>query len=90
MEKEKFVEMAKNVHGGKYDYSLLPDVFKMTERVPIICAVHGEFMQIARNHVHAKQGCPVCGRLKANEKMTDSFEEFIEKEKRFMATNMNQ
>lgn len=82
MEKEKFVEMAKNVHGGKYDYSLLPDVFKMTERVPIICAVHGEFMQIARNHVHAKQGCPVCGRLKANEKMTDTFEEFIEKEKK--------
>lgn len=82
MEKEKFVKMAKNVHGSKYDYSLLPDVFKMTDRVPIICAVHGEFMQIARNHVHAKQGCPVCGRLKANEKMTDSFEEFLEKEKR--------
>lgn len=82
MEKEKFIKMTQDVHGSKYNYDLLPDVFKMTDRIRIVCDLHGEFIQIARNHVHSKQGCPICGRIKANKKMTDTFEQFIEKEKK--------
>lgn len=82
MDKESFIKKANEVHGNKYNYDLLPDVFKMTDRVKIVCDLHGEFEQIARNHTHAKHGCPICGRIKANKKITDTFEEFLEKEKK--------
>ena len=80
MEKEFFIENAVKVHGNKYDYTNLPLTFRGTDKIPIICKEHGEFLQIARNHIHGVHtGCPICGRLKANKSMTDTFETFIKK-----------
>lgn len=62
---EEFIERAKNVHGDEYDYSNV--VYKgCFEKVKIICHKkdkygneHGEFLQIASNHLQGC-GCPKC------------------------------
>lgn len=56
---EIFIEKSKNVHGEKYDYSLV-DYKNGRQTVKIICQKHGIFEQIARNHISLKQGCPKC------------------------------
>ena len=71
---EEFIKRAKLVHGDKYDYSLV-DYKKTTEKVKIICSVHGIFEQTPKAHLN-KRGCPMCSR---NKKETNS--SFIEKAK---------
>ena len=56
--KEKFIEKSKEVHGDKYDYSKV-DYKSSREKVCIICPDHGEFYQIANNHLKGS-GCPKC------------------------------
>ena len=54
-----WIEKAKKVHGNKYDYS--KSVYTHSEnKIIIICPEHGEFEQIAGNHVNNKSGCPKC------------------------------
>lgn len=55
----EFIEMAKRIHGDKYDYSKVQ--YKSSEeKVTIICPVHGEFQQTPRDHVYLKRGCVYC------------------------------
>ena len=54
----KFIEQAKNVHGGKYDYSKVEYINSST-KVCIICPNHGEFFILPQNHLLG-QGCPKC------------------------------
>lgn len=55
---EQFIKKAKKIHGDKYDYSKV--IFnKITDYVNIICPKHGEFKQIAHNHLQG-HGCPFC------------------------------
>jgi predicted nucleic acid-binding Zn-ribbon protein len=59
----EFIREAKNVHGEKYDYSLIPDDYRMYQKVPIICIRHNKvFHQTASLHIRGS-GCPECGRL---------------------------
>ena len=59
LSKEKFVSLAKNVHGDKYDYSKV--VYKNAkDKLIIICPIHGEFLQSFEKHVVRGQGCPKC------------------------------
>lgn len=58
--KEKIVELANEVHGGKYDYSK-SDYVNMNTKMCIICPEHGEFWQAPHSHISKHQGCPVCG-----------------------------
>ena len=70
-----FIERAKFIHGGKYDYSLID--YKNTEtKIKIICSIHGEFLQKPSNHLTG-QGCPSCTK---NKKLTT--EEFIARSKK--------
>jgi rubrerythrin len=63
---EEFIEKAKNVHGDKYDYSLVEYVNNKTN-VKIICRKHGTFEQRADLHKNGK-GCPKCaGKNKTTE-----------------------
>lgn len=55
---EKFAKKAAERHAGKYDYSKV-EYRKATEKVVIICPVHGEFSQTPQNHLKG-QGCPRC------------------------------
>ena len=67
---EEFIRKSKEVHGDKYDYSLV-EYTKAKDNVKIICPIHGVFTQSAYNHMHGS-GCPSCkGQLrKENKAMT--------------------
>lgn len=56
--KEEFIKRAKQVHGGKYDYSLT-EYINNDKKVKIVCPDHGVFEQIASNHLRGA-GCPKC------------------------------
>lgn len=57
-----FITDAKLVHGDVYDYSKVEYVNSKT-KVCIICPIHGEFWQVAIDHL-SKCGCPICSRNK--------------------------
>lgn len=59
MKKEVFESKARAKHGETYDYSGIPEVFKVQEKVSITCPKHGEFRQAAYSHLHGT-GCPKC------------------------------
>ena len=58
---EDFIQKAKLIHGNKYDYSKV-EYKNAFAKVIIICQKHGEFEQIARNHIseEKRNGCPKC------------------------------
>ena len=53
-----FIEKAKEIHDDKYDYSKV-QCFNATDKVGIICLVHGKFKQNANQHLQG-HGCPKC------------------------------
>lgn len=58
---EEFIRRSTAVHGNKYDYSKSIYV-KASEKVLIICPIHGEFKQTPGMHCgKQEQGCPQCG-----------------------------
>ena len=63
---EHFIQDAKNIHGDKYDYSLV--VYKNNRtKVKIICRDHGVFEQRGDNHTNQRQGCRKCSDIKSRE-----------------------
>ena len=56
---EKFIALARKVHGDTYDYSKV--VYSTAHgKVTILCRKHGEFAQKACSHLRG-QGCRLCG-----------------------------
>ena len=47
------------------------------EKIPIICPIHGEFWQIAGNHIYEKHGCPKC----KQSKLENEIMQFLSKNK---------
>ncbi|MDR2020905.1 MAG: DUF723 domain-containing protein [Treponema sp.] len=74
-----FLQAAKAVHGGRYDYSKIGTVTAAKQKITIICPVHGEFTQSVQNHIHQGSGCPQCGRKSRGEKKRISFAEFVKR-----------
>lgn len=70
---EVFVFKAKEIHGEKYNYSLV-DLKHSTKDVIIICPEHGQFEQRPTNHLRGS-GCRVCSAIER----TDNLETFIAK-----------
>lgn len=58
LSQEEFQKRSKNIHGNKYDYSKTQFV-STKKKVCIICPKHGEFYQLANNHLHG-YGCVKC------------------------------
>ena len=71
----EWIEKAKLVHADKYDYSK-SEYTGSQNKICIICKKHGEFWQIARNHLSGN-GCPKCSKTQKGNLKT-----FIEKAKR--------
>lgn len=70
-----FKERADIIHGGKYTY--IEDSYNgLSRKVKIICHTHGEFYQLANQHLKGR-GCPKCGINSASKKKTYTTEEFI-------------
>lgn len=70
---QNFIDIVQNIHGNKYNYSLV-DYINSKIKVKIICSKHGVFEQTPNSHLLG-QGCPKC----AN-KLVDN-KEFIKKSK---------
>ena len=73
--KNDFVERAKEIHGNKYDYSKTK-YETSHKKVIIICPIHGEFQQLAGQHLKGR-GCFKCGREITGKKKKKSQEDFI-------------
>ena len=63
---EIFISKAKNIHGDKYDYSLITGDISSHCKVMIICPEHGVFQQTPTGHLSGK-GCPKCAVKKREE-----------------------
>lgn len=57
-----FLQRAREVHGDIYDYSSITEFSTLKGKVPVICPIHGTFLQLAKSHL--KYGCPKCARAK--------------------------
>jgi hypothetical protein len=77
---ERFIEKAKQVHGDKYDYSLV-EYKNMKTKVKIICPIHGEFWQTPSDHLQ-KHGCGECGLLKNAKENAKTTEQFVKDAKK--------
>jgi len=75
-----FIEKCKKIHDNKYDYSKTTYINNHTN-VQIICPKHGEFQIRPNNHLNG-QGCPICGRLSAAEKLKKKTSMFIDEARR--------
>lgn len=71
-----FIEKAIEIHGNKYDYSKT-EYINANTKITIICPIHGEFKQNARNHLQG-QGCPLCGDMRKGDYQRGDTEKFIE------------
>lgn len=74
---EEFIQRARKTHGDKYDYSKVEYINKWA-KVLIICPIHGEFWQCAREHVRGRD-CPQCGIEKIRQSRQSNTGEWIAK-----------
>ena len=75
-----FINRAKEVHGDKYDYSLVKYVGDKI-KVKIICPIHSEFEQTPHNHMNGSE-CTNCSYEKRSENKKSNTENFIIKAKK--------
>ena len=71
---EEFEERANKMHNNKYDYSKA-NFKNVSSKVIIICPKHGEFEQLATNHIHNYNGCPKCKLSKGEIKVMNFLEQ---------------
>lgn len=57
--KDQFIIDAINVHGDKYDYSLVEYINNATKLI-IICKTHGQFSMVPNDHISHRGNCPNC------------------------------
>lgn len=69
---EIFISKAKNIHGDKYDYSLVTGDISSHRKVAIICPEHGVFQQTPTGHLSGK-GCLKCTVKKREETNTKRY-----------------
>ena len=72
---QDFIRQTEQIHGELYDYSKVVYVNNKTD-VIIICKIHGDFCQTAKNHINGS-GCPVCANENNSIIRTKTTEDFI-------------
>lgn len=77
LNKLKFLEKAKQIHEGKYDYSKVQYINANT-KVCIICPEHKEFYQTPHHHLEG-HGCKKCANVKTGSSKVMPLETFIQK-----------
>jgi len=55
-----FLFKSKEIHGDKYDYSMIDKINGGKSKIDIICKEHGIFEQRVSNHINLGDGCPKC------------------------------
>ena len=61
---EDFIRRAREIHGDRYDYSLVY-YRRAAFPVTIVCSTHGRFSQTPAIHLYQKSGCPNCAIIKS-------------------------
>ena len=74
---EQYIIQANSTHNNRYDYSKV-HYLNINTNIIIICSIHGEFSQLANNHVQGS-GCPSCGVNNRTILLTHTTNDFIEK-----------
>ena len=69
----EFIKKSKEIHGDKYDYSLV-DYISALKKVKIICKKHGIFEQKPYCHLNSN-GCPFCNISKGESRIKRFLEE---------------
>lgn len=59
---QEFVSKARDIHHGKYDYSLV-EYYNTNTPVSIVCPHHGTFKKRPVKHLSDAEGCPHCARI---------------------------
>ena len=79
---KEVLDRFKEVHGDRYDYSLVEYVNSKT-KIKIICnkGGHGVFLQAPEKHLSGK-GCPKCGIISIKEKQKFTYEEVLDRFKK--------
>lgn len=62
---EEFLRKVIGIHGDKYEYLEIEKLRSMHDKLRIFCKKHGEFQQVAYDHL-AGHGCPKCGNIESN------------------------
>lgn len=75
LNQEEYIEKFRNIHGNNYDYSESV-ITKVKNKIKIICKEHGEFYQTPMKHLQG-QGCPKCSKIKAGEKISLNYKDFV-------------
>ena len=55
----EYIEKVNKIHNFEYDYSKTIYI-KQSEKITIICKLHGEFIMTAGGHLTSKSKCPKC------------------------------
>lgn len=71
----EFIEKCNIIHKNKYDYSKVKFT-KISEKICIICPIHGEFFQLGNDHL-VGHGCKLCGFKRPKEEILRKQNEFI-------------
>ena len=75
---EDYLKVFNNIHGDKYDYSLVNNINNGQSMIDIICPLHGIFKQRAILHYRG-HGCKFCANKENGLNHRISVENFIEK-----------
>lgn len=78
MKKNIFVERSNKKHNNKYNYDLVPLIFRNHDKITIICPIHGEFQQNASSHLIGK-GCKKCADEQNSKNRRSTLEKLIKK-----------
>lgn len=73
---EEFIERSRVTHGDTFDYSKVEQFVTTRDKVLIVCPIHGDFEQAARDHMRGI-GCAKC----AIDRTKTTFESFVENAK---------
>lgn len=76
--KEEILYKCNNAHNNFYGYNL-SSFNSINDYATIICPIHGNFIQLLRDHIHKKCGCQVCSRIRGNTSRSLNTNIFIEK-----------
>ena len=74
---EQVIQNFINVHGDRYDYSLV-EYHNSLKKIQVICKLHGIFNIAPASH-KAGQGCSLCGDISSGSKRTYTQEQAIQK-----------
>ena len=88
-----FIKRCVEIHGNKYDYSLVVNYVNTLTKIKIICKKHGLFEMTPKHHSIRKQGCPTCkesiGEIEISKYLNDKRISYIPQYKFESCKNIN-